>query len=389
MEKNYFFKITEDWFILNKSKKILFGFIFLIILSTNSYSQSVGIVGDAVGTWDNDVVLSTSDNITYTLSNYTFSGGSAKFRQGGNWTVNWGTNAFPSGTGTQGGANIPVVAGTYNVTFNRTTGSYTFTAVSSTVPTLAATTAATSITTTTATSGGNVTSDGGATVTERGIVYATTANPTTGNTKVQSGSGTGSFTSNMTGLSPNTTYYVRAYAINSSGTAYGAQISFTTSASASSSVFYADRIYFKNGTASSEKYYAEYNAVPNGGCTGNNSETAGTEAWNGRNLGTYTTGTTAQLGAFIVTKGIQNGNGPIFRYRVYETGSTPPVFMQSNLNYVGECNADGVQVNGSDLDKIWRLPLSNISNKIIVKGKILDANTSQPIENCTRGSESV
>lgn len=125
--------------------------------------------------------------------------------------------------------------------------------------------------------------------------------------------------------------------------------------------FYSDRIYFKNGTASSEKYYAEYNAVPNGGCTGDNAETAGTEAWNGRNLGTYTTGTTAQLGAFIVTKGVQNGNGPRFLYRVYETGSTPPVFLQSNLNYVGECNADGVQVNGSDMDKIWRLPLSNIS----------------------------
>ena len=170
--------------------------VFLMMFSANSYSQSVGIVGDAVGDWNNDVVLSTSDNITYTLSNYTFSGGSAKFRQDGNWTVNWGTNAFPSGTGTQGGANIPVVAGTYNVTFDRTTGSYTFTAVSS-VPTLAATTVATSITTTTATSGGNVTSDGGAAVTERGIVYATTANPTTGNTKVQSGSGTGSFTSNM------------------------------------------------------------------------------------------------------------------------------------------------------------------------------------------------
>ncbi len=96
-----------------------------------------------------------------------------------------------------------------------------------TIPTVT-TTAASSITSTTATSGGNVTADGGASVTERGICYATTQNPTTANSKVVSGSGTGTFTANMTGLTANTTYYIRAYAINSAGTAYGSQVSFTT-----------------------------------------------------------------------------------------------------------------------------------------------------------------
>ncbi|HCT30467.1 MAG TPA: hypothetical protein DIW31_06980 [Bacteroidales bacterium] len=98
---------------------------------------------------------------------------------------------------------------------------------STTTPTVT-TTAASSITASSATSGGNVTADGGATVTERGICYATTANPTTANAKVTSGTGTGSFTANMTGLAANTLYYVRAYAINANGTSYGSQVSFTT-----------------------------------------------------------------------------------------------------------------------------------------------------------------
>ena len=95
------------------------------------------------------------------------------------------------------------------------------------------TTSATSVTETSAVTGGNVTSDGNASVTERGVVYATTQNPTTANTKVASGSGTGSYTCNLSGLQPNTTYYVRAYAINSKGTAYGTQVTFTTSKSIS------------------------------------------------------------------------------------------------------------------------------------------------------------
>jgi hypothetical protein len=90
------------------------------------------------------------------------------------------------------------------------------------------TTAASTITATTATLGGNVTNDGNATVTERGIVYATTQNPTTSNTKLTIGTGTGNFTSNVTGLTAGTTYYFRAYAINSQGTGYGSQGTFTT-----------------------------------------------------------------------------------------------------------------------------------------------------------------
>ena len=86
-----------------------------------------------------------------------------------------------------------------------------------------------SIGTTTAICGGNVTSDGGADVTARGVCWSTSQNPTISNSHTTNGSGTGSFTSSITGLTPNTTYYVRAYATNSAGTNYGAQKTFTTS----------------------------------------------------------------------------------------------------------------------------------------------------------------
>ena len=84
------------------------------------------------------------------------------------------------------------------------------------------------VTETTALAGGSVTSDGNASVTERGVCISTVSNPTTANTKITAGSGTGSFTCNLSNLQAGTTYYVRAYAVNSKGTAYGEQVSFTT-----------------------------------------------------------------------------------------------------------------------------------------------------------------
>ena len=86
----------------------------------------------------------------------------------------------------------------------------------------------TNITQTTATGGGIVTEDGGSAVTARGICWSTSHNPTVSGNHTSSGSGTGAFTVNMTGLTPNTTYYVRAYATNSVRTSYGEEVSFTT-----------------------------------------------------------------------------------------------------------------------------------------------------------------
>jgi uncharacterized protein (TIGR02145 family) len=103
----------------------------------------------------------------------------------------------------------------------------TFTTV--TTPTISSTATVTSISTTSATSGGTITVDGGSAVTARGIVWGTTPNPTIAlTTKTTDGTGTGTFASNLTGLTNATLYYVRSYATNAIGTVYGTEISFTT-----------------------------------------------------------------------------------------------------------------------------------------------------------------
>lgn len=90
------------------------------------------------------------------------------------------------------------------------------------------TAAVTGITKVAAVSGGEVTKDGGAVVSARGLVWGTSANPTTGDNVIAGGSGLGAFISNLTGLTTFTTYHVRAFATNSAGTAYGADVQFTT-----------------------------------------------------------------------------------------------------------------------------------------------------------------
>jgi len=86
------------------------------------------------------------------------------------------------------------------------------------------------ITATTATIGGNISSDGGAVVTVRGVCWSITANPTTANAKTSDGTGTGIFVSNIPGLTPGATYYIKAYATNSIGTVYGNEVTTKTTA---------------------------------------------------------------------------------------------------------------------------------------------------------------
>lgn len=84
------------------------------------------------------------------------------------------------------------------------------------------------LTSTGATVGGDVTSDGNSEITERGIVYSTTVNPTTENSKETAPEMIGAFTANLSGLFPNTTYHYRAYATNAKGTSYGSDQTFKT-----------------------------------------------------------------------------------------------------------------------------------------------------------------
>ena len=87
---------------------------------------------------------------------------------------------------------------------------------------------ATNISDISASCGGNITNSGGVSITERGVCWSTEINPSIEDNKVVRGSGTGSFTCDITGLAPNTTYYVRSYATSIAGTFYGESISFIT-----------------------------------------------------------------------------------------------------------------------------------------------------------------
>jgi hypothetical protein len=99
--------------------------------TTGAYSfnyPSVGILGTAttVG-WDSDIDLSTTDGFSYTIPNLVLTDGVVKFRKNNDWAINWGALDFPTGTGVQNGAEIPVTAGTYNISFEITSGNYVFT----------------------------------------------------------------------------------------------------------------------------------------------------------------------------------------------------------------------------------------------------------------------
>ena len=86
----------------------------------------------------------------------------------------------------------------------------------------------TEITSNSAICGGNVTTDNGSTVIAKGVCWSTSQNPTISDNKTEDGNGTGNFTSTLSDLAPQTTYYVRAYVTNEAGTSYGEEMSFTT-----------------------------------------------------------------------------------------------------------------------------------------------------------------
>ncbi|MFO7621684.1 MAG: FISUMP domain-containing protein [Bacteroidales bacterium] len=124
------------------------------------------------------------------------------------------------------------------------------------VPPTITTTGVSSITLTSASSGGNVTADGGAEVTARGVCWNTSENPTVSNNKTSDGTGTGNFTSNLAQLNPGERYYLRAYATNSAGTAYGNQQTFTT-----------DEILLATVTTAEISTYSDISAVSGGDIT--------------------------------------------------------------------------------------------------------------------------
>jgi hypothetical protein len=199
-----------------------------------------------------DVVLPTITTFAVSaITTTSASSGGAVTSDGGAalsaWGVCWSTsanpilaNSFSQNNGTAGFFNSALSGLTPNTTYylrayaTNSAGtaygneqSFTTTDTNVVLPTIT-TTAVFAITTISANSGGTLTSDGGATLSAWGVCWSTSSNPTLANSFLQHNVSTTIFGSALSGLTQNTTYYVRAYATNSAGTAYGNEQSFTT-----------------------------------------------------------------------------------------------------------------------------------------------------------------
>jgi len=207
------------------------------------------------------IITSITATTASSGGNITSAGGGTVTTRGVCWSIfhNPTTSSSKTSDGTGAGSFTSAITGltpdsTYYVRAYATNSGgtaygneVTFSALSANLPTIS-TTIISLITATTASSGGNITSAGGGTVTARGVCWNTSANPTTANSKTTDGTGTASFTSAITGLTTGTTYYLRAYAINSAGTAYGSQQTFKTALPTNGLVAY----YPFNGNANDE-----------------------------------------------------------------------------------------------------------------------------------------
>jgi uncharacterized protein (TIGR02145 family) len=151
-----------------------------------------------------------------------------------------GSNSLPAGVSATFANNTITISGTptasgtfsYSIPLTGGCGSVdatgTITVNAASLATLT-TTAVSVVTDIGASSGGNITADGGAAITAKGVVWSTSTLPTVSlSTKTTDGTGTGIFTSTISGLTASTKYYVRSYATNTSGTSYGSELDFTT-----------------------------------------------------------------------------------------------------------------------------------------------------------------
>ena len=102
---------------------------FASFTGTVTTYNSIGIIGDGIGSWDNEIPLIQAtvngiDSHVWFLENLEVVGGNVKFRANNSWDMNWGANTEFSGTGEPNGPNIPISAGIYNVYFYSLTGHY-------------------------------------------------------------------------------------------------------------------------------------------------------------------------------------------------------------------------------------------------------------------------
>ncbi len=195
-------------------------------ITTTGGSTSGTAGGCTQGGTGGSITIDCYSTLTYTGATLSSKGGAVSnyYSKGGNGgsisltycSVSSGTLNSSAGTGGGGCAS-------------GSSGSQSTSVVcSSSPPSITTTNTVTSITCSSATSGGTTISDEGASITTKGVCWATSSSPTTSDFTTSDGSGTADFVSSLTGLSANTTYYVRAYATNSEGTSYGPEVSFTT-----------------------------------------------------------------------------------------------------------------------------------------------------------------
>ena len=235
----------------NSGEDYNFNGTFTVEVTPVAQQPSVTLpTGAVIGTQTtNGLVVSRNANDGTEVSHFKITGitggtlylndGTTKVSNGDFITAAQGTAGLkftPSGescgftiAGATSASDDDVSASTRNVSFSATPDAPVVT-----------TTAISAIETDSATSGGNVTDDGGGTISARGVCWSTSSGPTTDDDKTTDGTGTGSFESDITGLTHSTKYYVRAYATNGAGTSYGDEVSFTTTAAMAPTVTTAD-----------------------------------------------------------------------------------------------------------------------------------------------------
>lgn len=283
---------------------------------TGSSLGSKTITASTIGT-------SGADWTTFTFASPISVTGGARYAIvfDGNGSSSSATVAWWRGStaGYSGGAGFYKYSGGSWVDWSKDFAFYVYGSVSVTAPTVT-TTAPADITATSVTMAGNVTDDGGGTVSAKGYVYSTTDSTPDKNeeTTYTDGSGTGAFSQSITGLSPNTLYYMRAWATNQAGTAYGAVNPFTTLATTPTVV---------SGSASN---ISSTTATCSGNVTSNGGSTVTTRGVCYNTTGTPTTAND------IVASGGGNGTfssnltgltaGTTYYWRAYATNAEGTVY---------------------------------------------------------------